>query len=69
MICIESEYRATRQDVAGLLESLAGGLRRGRVSVGARAAQVGDELSVDVELSLSSGTLRITVDLGATRED
>jgi amphi-Trp domain-containing protein len=67
MISIESEYRATRQDVAALLESLAEGLRSGRVVVGARAVEVGGELSVDAELSPSTGILRITVDLD-TRE-
>ena len=65
MISVESEYRASRQDVADLLESLAGGLRRGLVTVGVRSTPVGDELSVDAELSPSTGTLRITVDLGA----
>jgi hypothetical protein len=64
MICIESEYRATRNDVAIVLESLAGGLRRGRVAVGTRSAAVGAELNVDAELSPSTGVLRITVDLG-----
>ena len=68
MISIESEYRASPQDVASLLESLAGGLRRGCVAVGARSAKVGPELSVDAELSPSTGILRITVDLGASGE-
>jgi hypothetical protein len=69
MISIESEYRASRNDVAMLLESLAGGLRRGTVAVGARSAVVGAELSVDAELCPSTGVLRITVDLGVTGED
>lgn len=68
MISVESEYRASRQDVAGLLEALAGGLRRGRVTVGARSAPVGGELNVDAELSPSTGALRITVDLGASED-
>ena len=65
MISVESEYRASRQDVASLLEALAGGLRRGRVSVGARSVPVGRELAVDAELSPSTGLLRITIDLDA----
>ena len=69
MISIESEYRASRDDVARLLESLAGGLRRGRVAVGTRSAKVGTELSVDAELSPSPGVLRITIDLGESGEN
>ena len=64
MLSVESEYRASRQDVADLLESFAAGLRWGRVTVGAWSAPVGDELCIDAELSPSKGTLRITVDLG-----